>query len=639
MDGFIVSYYYRNEWHQYNDGAVVKTGQMPEDAVTKERIIELNPSIKASMIKLTNPRNERSTNDAQGRVEIIVKGPVEKSNDKPKVEGGQRAILDLESKTKQSSQWGSNWGGAQASSIESKTGFYNTPDENDKEFWIKTMFPDAKLYEVHQLVMKKITHSCCGLKTMNGYIITYFNGKEWVQYDTGKVQKTHSISEDDPEYERIIVFDPPLLASEVKLTNPRSERSDATAQGRIEFIIVGPKGDPEKEARESDDKRAAAKAKEQEEADAKAAEELKKEKEAAEAKAKENEAEAAEKKKAAEEAKKNLEENGKLAIEELHSSTTQSSKWNAQWAGKNVGLKSKKGFYNHKDEKGKDFWITTVFPNHDVYEVDSLTLKKIEHDCCTKETLDGVTISFFYNETWHDYKDGNVVPTGQMPSDDVDRERVIKFNPPLKASMVKVFNARKDRSSLDAQGRLDFTVLGPVEKNQKAKAPEDAKKAILDLSSKTKQSSGWSAEWDGAKAVALDSTTGFYNTKEEEKKDFWIKTMFPEAQLYQVHQLILKKITHACCSQKTMNGFIITYFNGSDWQQYNEGDVVKTHQLPEDDPEYERIIAFDPPLLASEIKVTNPTNQRSHGSAQGRIEYLITGPVADPEKEAREADK
>jgi len=187
MDGFIVSYYYRNEWHQYNDGAVVKTGQMPEDAVTKERIIELNPSIKASMIKLTNPRNERSTNDAQGRVEIIVKGPVEKSNDKPKVEGGQRAILDLDSKTKQSSQWGSNWGGAQASSLESKTGFYNTPDENDKEFWIKTMFPDAKLYEVHQLVMKKIIHSCCGLKTMNGYIITYFNGKEWIQYDTGKV--------------------------------------------------------------------------------------------------------------------------------------------------------------------------------------------------------------------------------------------------------------------------------------------------------------------------------------------------------------------------------------------------------------------------------------------------------------------
>ena len=30
-----------------------------------------------------------------------------------------------------------------------------------------------------------------------------------------------------------------------------------------------------------------------------------------------------------------------------------------------------------------------------------------------------------------------------MPSDDVDRERVIKFNPPLKASMVKLYNARK----------------------------------------------------------------------------------------------------------------------------------------------------------------------------------------------------
>jgi hypothetical protein len=268
-----------------------------------------------------------------------------------------------------------------------------------------------------------------------------------------------------------------------------------------------------------------------------------------------------------------------------------------------------------------------------------LILKKIDHDCCRKETLDGVTISFFYNDAWHDYKDGQVIKTGQMPDDDVDRERIIKFHPPLKASMVKLTNARKDRSSLDCQGRLDYTVLGPVEKKEKAKAPADAKKAIMDVGSKIKQSSSWGEDWGGAKASALDSTTGFYNSPEENGKEFWIRTDFPLAKLYEVHQLILKKITHNCCGHKTMNGFIITYFNGSDWLSYNEGDVVKTHQLPEDDPEYERIIAFDPPLLASEIKLTSPSSQRNDGTAQGRLEYLITGPVADPEKEAREADK
>lgn len=183
------------------------------------------------------------------------------------------------------------------------------------------MFPDAKLYEVHQLILKKIVHSCCGLKTMNGYIVSYFNGREWKEYDEGKVVKTHQIPEDDPEYERMIVFDPPLLASEVKLTNPRSERSDGSAQGRFEFMIVGPKGDPEKEARESDEARDKEKAKEADEQAKKELEAAKKEKEAADKKAKEAEEDAEEKKKAAEEAKKNIEENGKNAIGELHSHT------------------------------------------------------------------------------------------------------------------------------------------------------------------------------------------------------------------------------------------------------------------------------------------------------------------------------
>ena len=187
MDGFIVSYYYNNEWHEYKEGAVIKTGMMPDDDVSKERFIELDPPIKASMIKLTNPRKERSSNDAQGRFDLMIRGPVEKPMEKPKVEGAQRAILDLSSKVWQSSTWGDNWGGAKASSLESKTGFYNKDEDNDKEFWIKTMFPDSKLYEVHQLILKKIVHSCCGMKTMNGYIISYFNGREWLEYDEGKV--------------------------------------------------------------------------------------------------------------------------------------------------------------------------------------------------------------------------------------------------------------------------------------------------------------------------------------------------------------------------------------------------------------------------------------------------------------------
>ena len=334
-----------------------------------------------------------------------------------------------------------------------------------------------------------------------------------------------------------------------------------------------------------------------------------------------------------------MDANSKKVITELGATTIQSSQWSGKWGGKNAAIDSKTGFYNAKEEKGKEFWISTIFPDHDVYEIHELIFQKIDHDCCRQETLDGFHVSYFYQDAWHDYKDGELIKTGQMPSDEAARYRTVEFNPPIKASMVKLLNKRNDRSSNDAQGRLDFVVTGPVEKNTKPKAPADAVKALSSLGSKTKQSSSWSDDWGGAKASALDSNTGFYNKDSDNDKEFWIKTYFPKAQIFEVHQLVLKKIVHNCCGQKTMDGFVITYFNGSDWVKYNEGHVVKTHQLPEDDPEYERIIAFDPPLKASEFKMTNPREERSHGSAQGRFDLLVTGPIADPEKEAREADK
>lgn len=100
MDGFKISYYYKNQWHEYEDGKVIKTGQMPDDDVNKERKIQLDPPIKASMLKLINPRNERSSNDAQGRYDLIIRGPVEKPDEKPKIEGGKKAIIDLGSTTR-----------------------------------------------------------------------------------------------------------------------------------------------------------------------------------------------------------------------------------------------------------------------------------------------------------------------------------------------------------------------------------------------------------------------------------------------------------------------------------------------------------------------------------------------------------
>lgn len=79
----------------------------------------------------------------------------------------------------------------------------------------------------------------------------------------------------------------------------------------------------------------------------------------------------------------------------------------------------------------------------------------------------------------------------------------------------------------------------------------------------------------------------------------------PEDELYNISQLIIKKISHSCCNEKTMNGFRVNYFDGDKWQTYQEGAVIKTGQLPSDDVEKERIIYFDPPFNASKVKLIN----------------------------------
>ena len=90
----------------------------------------------------------------------------------------------------------------------------------------------------------------------------------------------------------------------------------------------------------------------------------------------------------------------------------------------------------------------------------------------------------------------------------------------------------------------------------------------MDMAASTSQSSMYNDEWAHAKNVALDSTTGFYSSNDESGKEFWITTTFSEEKNYEVTKLIIKKIDHKCCYKTTMDGFIISYFDGSDWKQY-----------------------------------------------------------------------
>jgi hypothetical protein len=189
----------------------------------------------------------------------------------------------------------------------------------------------------------------------------------------------------------------------------------------------------------------------------------------------------------------------KKAIVDLKSRVSQSSQWDKNWGGSEASaLDSHTGFYNSPAEKGKEFWINTQFPDYNVYEVTEIILKKIEHKCCHKSTMDGLIVTYYYKNEWHEYNGGAVIKTGQMPDDDVSKERVITLNPPIKASMVKLTNPRKERSTNDAQGRFDLMIRGPVEKPSERPTVDGAQRAILDLGSETKQSSSWGADWGGA---------------------------------------------------------------------------------------------------------------------------------------------
>lgn len=177
----------------------------------------------------------------------------------------------------------------------------------------------------------------------------------------------------------------------------------------------------------------------------------------------------------------------KKAIGEIGSRTSQSSQWDDNWGGaENSALDSKRGFYNSPAEKGKEFWINTVFPDYNVFEVAEIIVKKIDHKCCREATMDGFIVSYYYKNEWHEYNDGKVLKTGMMPEDDPSKERVITLDPPIRASMVKLINPRKERSSNDAQGRFDLMIRGPVEKPLEKPKIEGGKRAILDLGSETK---------------------------------------------------------------------------------------------------------------------------------------------------------
>lgn len=116
----------------------------------------------------------------------------------------------------------------------------------------------------------------------------------------------------------------------------------------------------------------------------------------------------------------------------------------------------------------------------------------------------------------------------------------------------------------------------------------------MDFDSTSEQSSRYSDDWATEKNIFLKSGRGFINKASDFKSDFWLSVKFPANQFFEVRTMVLKKITHSCCTKRTINGFSLQYLYKGKWINYNNGEIIKTGQLPDDDVDFDRLIEFTP---------------------------------------------
>ena len=562
INGFSLQYLVKGKWINYNNGDIIQTGQLPDDDVESDRLIEFTP-FSAQQVRITIPRSERSHGSAQGRIEFLIFGPLEAEKKKTVIKtttktnttttcngttvdtsttteqsdgqsgdsqdgtsstsaetteddsetdtsvassGGsnfnntatKRAIIDIGSTTEQSSMYDKTWSTARWANIKSTRAFWNQKGD-DSSFWIKVIFPAGKHYQVSTMIIKKGARKSHEPYLINGVQFEYESGGKWVQYNGGAVIKTGMHTEDDKETEYTIDFYPPFLATQVKATVPRADRSDTYCGGRIEYLIEGPTKGPEV-----------------------------------------------------------------ITV----NTTTSSNDDDGE------------GETNVEDESGSETNTT-------------ITTTSTGQIITTKTTTDseGVTTTTRTSTT---SKGNTTIING------------CNMTTPLPgcSTTTTIIGDSDDDKPVTNDTTISGSTPGAPPKKER---PHEA---ILDYGSSSEQSSYWSSSWGGEDNVRIDSKTGFYPKDSDSDKDFWITTKFPAGKHYEVNELILKKIVHSCCTKKVVSGVQIEYMQNGEWIKWNNGQIIKTGQLPSDDVEMERKIIFNQPFIATEVKIIIPVSEK-----------------------------
>jgi len=107
----------------------------------------------ASQIKVTFPRNQRSSAKCNGRIDVLIQ-----ADDKGSAETGdiaKKAMGELGSTSVSSSSYKKNTdyhSGAKNVKLDSNSCFHNDNWEFGKDFWITVDFPKTDFYEVEQVI-------------------------------------------------------------------------------------------------------------------------------------------------------------------------------------------------------------------------------------------------------------------------------------------------------------------------------------------------------------------------------------------------------------------------------------------------------------------------------------------------------
>jgi hypothetical protein len=300
----------------------MKLGQLPADDKDLERKVTFDPPFNAQKVSVVIPRDQRNEGPVHGRLDFMIKGPVEPETEKDapkKIKEEEEeepdtklANLELNATYELSSWWSKSWN---KPSLSAKTGFWNSKKSiaAGKDYWMAVHF--RRESEVHEVVFMKRGDKNGEKRVFNKFKIQYYDGQKWQWYKDSELLETGMKAEDDHLKVYKIAVDP-FKATILKMWVPASETVQGVVGGRFDAMISEDEIDPDTVR----------------------------------------------------------------AISALKATTTQSSAWSAEYSSAaNIMAGARLGFFNGKDNYADDYWFSTRLPGSKLHEVKSMVFQKLNH--------------------------------------------------------------------------------------------------------------------------------------------------------------------------------------------------------------------------------------------------------------------